>query len=114
MKMLGWDFEYFEKKIRDQLARGMDGTGFDPARDIVAITVNRWPHGYAYMYNMFYDKPEWALLDADDKPCYVGRKRWGRISIGNSDAAGKLSYRCRHRRGLLSRGRANCHPQPQQ
>ncbi|HWF38910.1 MAG TPA: NAD(P)-binding protein [Candidatus Acidoferrales bacterium] len=88
MKMLGWDFEYFEKKIRDQLARGMEGTGFDPARDIVAITVNRWPHGYAYMYNMLYDKPEWALLDADDKPCYVGRKRFGRVSIGNSDAAG--------------------------
>jgi len=88
MKMLSWDFEYFEKKIRDQIQRGMEGTGFDAARDIVAITVNRWPHGYAYMYNMLYDKPEWALLDPDDKPCYVGRKRWGRISIGNSDAAG--------------------------
>jgi spermidine dehydrogenase len=88
MKMLSWDFDYCERKIRDQLARGMDGTGFDPARDIVAITFNRWPHGYAYMYNMLYDKPEWALLDSDDKPCYVGRKRWGRISIGNSDAAG--------------------------
>ena len=88
MKMLMWDFDYCERKIRDQLARGMNGTGFDPARDIVAITFNRWPHGYAYMYNMLYDKPEWALLDADDKPCYVGRKRWGRISIGNSDAAG--------------------------
>ena len=66
----------------------MAGSSFDPARDIVAITVNRWPHGYAYMYNMLFDKPEWALLDPDDKPCYVGRRRWGRISIGNSDAAG--------------------------
>jgi len=83
-----WDFEYFEHKIRDQLSRGMAGSSFDAARDIVAITVNRWPHGYAYMYNMLFDKPEWALLDPEDKPCYVGRRRWGRISIGNSDAAG--------------------------
>jgi spermidine dehydrogenase len=88
MKLLGWSFEYFERMIRDQLARGMEGSGFDAARDIVAITVNRWPHGYAYMYNMLYDKPEWALFDPEDKPCYVGRRRWGRISIGNSDAAG--------------------------
>jgi spermidine dehydrogenase len=88
IKMLTWNFDYCERMIRDQLARGMDGTGFDPARDIEAIIFNRWPHGYAYMYNMLYDKPEWALLDPDDKPCYVGRKRWGRISIGNSDAAG--------------------------
>ena len=88
IKLLGWDFDYFERMIRDQIARGMAGTGFDPARDIVAITVNRWPHGYAYMYNMLFDKPEWALLDADDKPCYVGRRRWGRISMGNCDSAG--------------------------
>jgi spermidine dehydrogenase len=87
IKLFGWSFEDFERNIRDQIGRGMEGSGFDPARDIVAITVNRWPHGYAYMYNMLFDKPEWALLDAEDKPCYVGRRRWGRISIGNSDAA---------------------------
>jgi spermidine dehydrogenase len=34
--------------------------GFDPARDIVAITVNRWPHGYAYEYNPLWD-PECFL-----------------------------------------------------
>jgi spermidine dehydrogenase len=88
IKLYSWSFEHFERQIRDQIGRGMAGSGFDPARDIVAITVNRWPHGYAYMYNMLYDKPEWALYDPDDKPCYVGRRRWGRISIGNSDAAG--------------------------
>jgi len=87
-KLLSMTFEDFERDIRDQLARSMAGSGFDPAEDIVAITVNRWPHGYAYMYNMLYDKPEWALLDAEDKPCYVGRRRFGRISIANSDAAG--------------------------
>ena len=87
-KLLTMTFEDFERSIRDQLARSMAGSGFDPAEDIVAITVNRWPHGYAYMYNMLFDKPEWALLDPEDKPCYVGRRQFGRISIANSDAAG--------------------------
>jgi hypothetical protein len=40
-------FATFERKIRDQLARVLSPGGFDPARVIVAITVNRWPHGYA-------------------------------------------------------------------
>ena len=35
-------------------ARSQNG-GFDPARDITAITVNRWPHGYAPEYNPLFD-----------------------------------------------------------
>jgi spermidine dehydrogenase len=46
-ELLATSFETFERNIRDQLARNLAGGGFDPARDIVAITVNRWPHGYA-------------------------------------------------------------------
>lgn len=49
-------FETFERKIRDQLSRVLGAGGFDPARDIAAITVNRWPHGYAYEYNSLWDK----------------------------------------------------------
>jgi hypothetical protein len=59
----------------------MDG-GFDPARDIVAITVNRWPHGYAYEYNPLFD-PDW---DEADQPHVVGRVPFGRIVVANSDA----------------------------
>ncbi len=85
-ELLDTSFETFERRIRDQIARGLAGTAFDPARDIVAITVNRWPHGYAYRYNTLFDPPEWGLLDSPDKPCYVARRRFGRISIANSDA----------------------------
>ena len=60
--------------------------GFDPARDIEAITVNRWPHGYAYTYNTLYDPLDWALATPDDRPCVVGRKRFGLIAIANSDS----------------------------
>ena len=76
-----------ERKIRDQFGRMLSGGGFDPARDIEAITVNRWPHGYAYTYNTLYDPEEWALGTPDDRPCVVGRRRFGRIAIANSDAA---------------------------
>ncbi|HSH74548.1 MAG TPA: NAD(P)-binding protein [Longimicrobiales bacterium] len=85
--LLETDFETFERNIRDQLGRALSGGGFDPARDIVAITVNRWPHGYAYSYDTLEDPIEWALFEAEDRPCVIGRRRFGRISIANSDAA---------------------------
>jgi spermidine dehydrogenase len=85
--LLATSFETFERNIRDQLGRTLEGGGFDPARDIEAITVNRWPHGYAYSYDTLNDPIEWALFAPDDRPCVIGRRRFGRISIANSDAA---------------------------
>ncbi|MGB2890160.1 MAG: FAD/NAD(P)-binding protein [Candidatus Acidiferrales bacterium] len=81
--LLTTSFETFERRIRDQLARILAPGGFDPARDIDAITVNRWPHGYTYEYNPLWD-PDWP---EGQQPCEIGRKRFGRIAIANSDAA---------------------------
>ncbi len=81
--LLSTPFSTFERNIRDQFARVLGAGGFDPARDIDAITVNRWPHGYAYEYNFLWD-PEWPK---GQSPCEIGRQRFGRISIANSDAA---------------------------
>jgi spermidine dehydrogenase len=86
-EMLTATFETFERKIRDQLARVLAPGGFDPARDIQAITVNRWPHGYAYEYNPLFD-PDWP---PGHEPCEIARKRFGRIAIANSDA-GAAAY----------------------
>jgi len=85
--LLTTKFVTFERNIRDQLARMLGDGGFDPARDIDAITVNRWPHGYAYEYNPLWD-PDWR---AGESPCEIGRKRFGRITIANSDA-GAAAY----------------------
>src|SRR5262249_53281758 len=85
--LLTTPFSTFELKIRDQLARMLSGGGFDPARDIDAITVNRWPHGYAYEYNPLWD-PDWP---EGQSPCEIGRKPFGRITIANSDA-GAAAY----------------------
>jgi len=80
-------FETFERNIRDQLARILSPGGFDAARDITAITVNRWPHGYAYEYNPLFD-PDWPEGAA---PHEIGRARFGRIAIANSDS-GAAAY----------------------
>jgi spermidine dehydrogenase len=85
--LLTTTFETFERNIRDQLARNLGQGGFDPARDIVAIAVNRWPHGYAYTYNPLYDPLEWVYTSSDDRPCVKARRPFGLITIANSDAA---------------------------
>lgn len=76
-------FETFERNIREQLARSVGAGGFDPARDIAAITVNRWPHGYAYQYNSLWD-PFW--LEGGPLPCVAARQPYGRVAIANADA----------------------------
>jgi spermidine dehydrogenase len=80
-------FTTFERNIRDQLGRMLGPGGFDPAADIEGITVGRWAHGYAYGYNSLFD-PDFAEGEA---PNEVGRKRFGRIAIANSDA-GAVAY----------------------
>ncbi|HEV2362755.1 MAG TPA: NAD(P)-binding protein [Caulobacteraceae bacterium] len=86
-ELLSTPFETFELKIRDQLARTLAGGGFDPAADITAITVNRWPHGYAPEYNPLFQ----PLLPEDQQPNVIARQRFGRIAIANSDA-GRAAY----------------------
>jgi spermidine dehydrogenase len=88
MELYNTTFETMERKIREQLVRTLGGSSFDPARDIAAITVNRWPHGYAYEYNSLWD-PFW--LEGGETPCEVARKPHGRIAIANADA-GAYAY----------------------
>jgi len=82
MELMDTPFSTFERNVRDQLGRMLGSAGFDPARDIEGITVNRWAHGYAYTPNALFD-PEW---NEEEKPWVIGRKTFGRIAIANSDA----------------------------
>jgi spermidine dehydrogenase len=88
LNLYNTSFATFERNIRDQMGRTLAAGGFDPARDIAAITVNRWPHGYAYEYNSLWD-PFW--LNGGEQPCVVARQPYGRIAIANSDA-GAYAY----------------------
>ena len=81
-ELLQTPFSKFERNIRDQLGRMLGGAGFDPAKDIEGIIVNRWAHGYAFTPNALFD-PDWK---EGEQPWVVGRKPFGKIAIANSDA----------------------------
>jgi spermidine dehydrogenase len=85
MELMHTPFSTFERNIREQLARMLGPAGFDPARDIEGITVNRWAHGYAFHDNPLFDPDS----SEEQKPWVLGRKQFGRISIANSDAGGE-------------------------
>jgi spermidine dehydrogenase len=74
-------FATFEDKARDELGRLL-GAGFDPERDIAAITVNRWGHGYSYSASTLFDR----YADGEE-PYNAARARAGRVAFANSDAA---------------------------
>src|SRR6266404_4458202 len=82
-ELLNTKFETIERNIREQLQRMLGEAGFDAARDIEAITVNRWAHGYAYEYDWYSDRD----LPPGPRPNVIGRKRFGNITIANSDSA---------------------------
>jgi spermidine dehydrogenase len=87
VELLSTPFATIEENIRDQLTRTLGAGGFDAARDIEAITVNRWPHGYSPEYNPLFD-PD---VPASQRPNVIGRARVGQIAIANSDA-GAAAY----------------------
>ena len=85
-RLLTTPFSVFESQVRDQLDQALSGAGFDAGRDIRAITVNRWSHGYSYSPSLLWE-PEWPSEEA--KPWVIGRQAFGRISIANSDAGAR-------------------------
>ena len=84
-ELLSTGFETIERNTREQLQRMLGETGLDAARDIAAITVNRWAHGYAYEYDSYSDRD----LPAGPRPNVIGRKPFGNIAIANSDSAAR-------------------------
>ena len=80
-RLYAMSFGDFEREIRDELGRMLGAAGFDFDRDVAAITVNRWPHGYAYTPTPLYDDPAHQARIAK-----LARRRLGRIAIANSDS----------------------------
>jgi spermidine dehydrogenase len=83
-KLYAASFDDFEKDIMAKMDGALGRAGFDAERDIAAITVNRYPHGYAYEYNDFADPRDWG---PEKGPHIAGRARICRISIANADAS---------------------------
>ncbi|MGB1342064.1 MAG: FAD-dependent oxidoreductase [Pseudomonadales bacterium] len=81
-KMLHLRFEDYEREVRSVLQNLLGPAGFRAARDILAITVNRWPHGYSHEYLDLWDE-DWPQGEA---PHEVARQRFGNITFANADA----------------------------
>jgi spermidine dehydrogenase len=84
-ELLGASFEDMERATRAQLTDMLGGYGFDPARDIVGLTINRWPHGYAREYNELFDPPPSTTQPFWER----ARRPIAGITIANSDSQGK-------------------------
>lgn len=80
--LLAMSFEDFEREVRTVLDGMLGPAGFDVREDILAVTVNRWPHGYAYGYLDLWD-PKFPEGHA---PHEIARRPFGNITIANADA----------------------------
>jgi len=83
MRILSTPFEEFEANVHKQLNQAFASTGFNSERDVSSITVNRWPHGYAYTPDLTWE-PDYP--NEASKPWVKGRQPFGNIHIANSDA----------------------------
>ena len=81
-RLYGQTFEVLEAQLRDQLQRMLGPGGFNHQTDLLAITVTRWSHGYAYFSTSLSDDS-----DESEKLMNLARQPVGKVSIANSDAA---------------------------
>ena len=75
-------FDEFETRARDELTRILGPGGFDAQRDIAAITVNRWGHGYAYDMDTLFDDEA-----ASRRETRLSHQPVGHIHFAGTDAA---------------------------
>ena len=82
-EILGTTFADYERQIREQMVAMFSDTGFDPAKDIAGIILNRWGHAYV--------NPGLGFrfgANGETAPPDILRKQYGRIAIGHSELRG--------------------------
>ncbi|NIV16834.1 MAG: NAD(P)-binding protein [Woeseiaceae bacterium] len=82
-RLLAMRYDDFEQNIYSHLDGMLGSHGFEVEKEIAAITLNRWPHGYAYEFEGIGEPAEY---DRYNGPHIAGRAQIGRISIANSDS----------------------------
>jgi spermidine dehydrogenase len=83
MALFGMYFKDIELAVRSQFTKMFASAGFDAARDIAAITANRWGHAYVV------SPPYFAFgRDGQKAPRDVVRAGYGRLRFAHSELAG--------------------------
>ena len=88
-KMLATSFVDYERQIRQQFVDMFGRAGFDPARDIAGIILNRWGHAYVS------PQPGW-YFGTNGKPAprdVLRAAPFGRIVFANTDLSGNMDHR---------------------
>lgn len=77
--MLGQDFAQHEQAVMQQLQAMFGPHGFDAQRDVAALTLNRWGHGYV-----------WDEAEHLGQPAHkLSARRVGNIAMAGADSAGR-------------------------
>jgi len=85
-KMFITSYREFETQIRQQMVRMFGSAGFDPARDIAGIVLNRWGHAFVNAGPGFFYPP-----DGSPAPSDVLRRPTGSLTFAHSELAGGQS-----------------------
>jgi len=88
-QLLTTPFREYERQIRTQLSNMFSAYGFDAARDIAGIVLNRWGHAYVSPQPGFF-------FGSNGKPparAILRSAPFGRIAFANTDLSGTPDHR---------------------
>lgn len=90
LEMRETSFREYERKVRLELVRLLGPWGFDPRRDIEAMSISRWGHhGYVFPYPGFFT----------DGAVEIAKRPFGRIAFAHTDLE-----RFSHMMGAIGQG----------
>ncbi len=86
-KLFATTYREYELRIRQQMAKLFGGAGFDPARDIAGVVLNRWGHAIATVGpGFFYGR------DGKPTPSDVLRRPLGNLTFAHSELSGNQNW----------------------
>jgi spermidine dehydrogenase len=86
-ELLSTSYADYERQIRQQMLKLFGCGGFDPAKDIAGIILNRWGHAYLDPQPGFY-----FGRDGKPAPRDIVRKLFGRIAFAHSELMGHQNW----------------------
>ncbi|WP_175282614.1 NAD(P)-binding protein [Gluconobacter morbifer] len=95
MRLLSTSYTEYERIIRSQMAAMFAEVGFDPARDIDGIILNRWGHARVIQTPGFY-----YGLNGQPPGREIVAKGFGRIAIAHAELDGAQNYTGAFRHGV--------------